>query len=443
MVAGVEPRGTRGEPPDKAVLGACVSWNSPLDLSHRDVRFIPDTVSDISMVTKKLIVVSCVWLAMSVLCHAQESAEDYVPKLGEFPPLDRAHYIAGELVFVDHVNRMGVLHLVCTGDFEFYRSASPHRFALLPYGTVRYHGAPAAIRDIPIGTLLHGYFFLPPEGDETVPPLKGRYRTNYKYTHAVSLEDDFSFYQRQGRSWKIESIDLKEGKLDVSLVGKFAKDADGLTDSQSLIIDPSTRVWLGRQIGSLQDLKPGQQVQMNLTWCPEWINRNFKCRDIWLDVESQQLATEHQRQVHIQHMKTRWLPGWVEKVERGDPKHSGKVTVTLFGGMDPSLYKEFMKSGGSMQVTAATETLRTSWQHGLGAKSSKFEVTQIENPPYGDSGVRVKFAIDFLREGFRPGRIVRVRHGSWDDKVELPVSERITNASQRVPDTFQPKQSSN
>lgn len=383
------------------------------------------------------------WLAIAASALAQEEPQDYVPKPGEFPPLDRAHYIAGELVFVDHVNRLGALHLVCNGDFEFYRSASPHRFALLPYGTIRYRGAPAAIRDIPIGTLLHGYFFIPPEGDNTVPPLKGRYRTNYIYTHAISLEDDFSFYQRQGRAWKIESVNLEKGKLEVSPTGDPAKDADGLIDGQSFVIDPSTRIWSGRQIGRLEDLQPGQEVQINLAWCPDWIYRGFKCRDIWIDAESRQAATEHQRQVHIQHMKTRWLAGWVEKVERAEPRHSGNVTVTLFGGMDPSLYEEFLGPTGSVQVTAAAQTLRTSWQHGLGAKSSEFEVTQVENPPHGSSGIRVTFAVDFLREGFRPGHIVRVRHGSWPDKVELPVSERITDTSQRTPDTFQPKNNTN
>jgi hypothetical protein len=379
------------------------------------------------------------WLALAAVACAQEKKPDYVPKPGEFPPLEKAHSIAGELVFADHVNRLGVLHLVCNGDFEFYRGASPHRFALLPYGIVRYHGAPAELRDIPIGTVLHGGFYLPPAGDKTVPPLQGRYRENYIYTHALSLEDDFSFYQRQGRGWKIESVDLKNGKLQVSPTGTAAKDAPGLTGPQSFHINPTTRVWSGRQVGRLEDLKPGQEVQVNLTWCPDWVNIDFLCRDIWLDDESRRLATEHQRQVHIEHMKTRWLPGWIDSVERGDPPHSGKVTVTLFGGMDPSLYEVFLGPTEEVQVAPATDTLRTNWQHGSKVRPKTFEVQRVENPPLGSSGLRITFPVEFLIEGLRPGRMVRIRHGSWPDKVELPASETDNSASGNGPDVFQPK----
>ena len=36
---------------------------------------------------------------------------------------------------------------------------------MLPYGSVRYRGGAATLRDIPIGTHLHGWFYLPPEGE--------------------------------------------------------------------------------------------------------------------------------------------------------------------------------------------------------------------------------------------------------------------------------------
>ena len=78
----------------------------------------------------------------------------------------------------------------------------------MPYGTVRYHGAPAELRDVPIGTVLHGYFILPPADDTSLPPQDsvGK-KYNPPYTHALTLEDDCSFYQRQGRAWKIASLD--------------------------------------------------------------------------------------------------------------------------------------------------------------------------------------------------------------------------------------------
>src|SRR5687768_505761 len=115
-----------------------------------------------------------VLLAVLVCCDPANGAgppapkSDFVPKPGEFPPAGvTGVFLVGELVSVDHVNRRGALRFVGNNMADRYNAPS-HEFALLPYGTVRYHGAPAELRDVPIGTLLHGYFVLPPEG-KTAP----------------------------------------------------------------------------------------------------------------------------------------------------------------------------------------------------------------------------------------------------------------------------------
>lgn len=86
---------------------------------------------------------------------AQE--KDYVPQSGTFAPMDKSRYIAGELVYIDPVNRRGGIRL--DGDEKGRYFTGPlHYFALLPYATVWHNGALAEIRDIPIGTHVHGYF---------------------------------------------------------------------------------------------------------------------------------------------------------------------------------------------------------------------------------------------------------------------------------------------
>ena len=90
------------------------------------------------------------------------------PKAGEFPPLEKAHTYRGELVFVDHVNRRGSVRVEGTG--KFYRN-DPHPFALLPYGMVRYHNAPADLRDVPLGTVMHAYGYLPPDPTTSSVPV--------------------------------------------------------------------------------------------------------------------------------------------------------------------------------------------------------------------------------------------------------------------------------
>jgi hypothetical protein len=70
-------------------------------------------------------------------------------------------------VFVDHANRRGSLRVQAAG--TYFRNA-PHPFALLPYAIVRYHGAPADLRDIPLGTVLHIRAFLPPDPNISAVP---------------------------------------------------------------------------------------------------------------------------------------------------------------------------------------------------------------------------------------------------------------------------------
>ena len=91
-------------------------------------------------------------LVISVFLFAEEK-EPYRPKQGEFPSLKEAKFHRGELVFVDHINRRGSLRIFTDG---YFRERRLHHFAMLPYGMIYYHGAPADLRDIPLGTVLYG-----------------------------------------------------------------------------------------------------------------------------------------------------------------------------------------------------------------------------------------------------------------------------------------------
>ena len=88
--------------------------------------------------------------------------EVFRPEAGKFPPLEKAKAYMGQLAFVDHANRRGSIRV---SGGELFHSTPPHPFAMLPYGMARYHGAPADLRDIPLGTMLYGRFYLPPDPD--------------------------------------------------------------------------------------------------------------------------------------------------------------------------------------------------------------------------------------------------------------------------------------
>ena len=55
----------------------------------------------------------------------------------------------------------------------------------------------------------------------------------------------------------------------------------------------------------------------------------------------------------------------------------------------------------------------------------------------GSSGIQVSLEIDLVTEGFRPGRIVRIRPDSWPI-VEVPREEYLPDARTTHKDRFPP-----
>lgn len=359
-----------------------------------------------------------------------QNKPDHVPKPGQFPPPDSGHYIAGELVMIDPVNRRGALRLDGNGPGDRYHAGPLHSFALLPYAMCWFNGAPAELRDIPIGTHVHGYFFVPPAGEEkTIPPLpKGQEQFEIKFNHGISLEDDFSFYQRRGQAWKVVSLDVAKGKLNVISMGKAAK--DGITGAYTFDIDHVTRVWKKRALVDLKDITPNTIVQLNLAWSQGWRDKEFTAAEIWLDDESRQFATELQRRRHVRYERQRWLPGWVDAVENFD-FGGGIVTLTLFGGMDASLYNDLKTTQEKgFGVAAAEKTLRT-WFHRSDKKIGQvIDWKEIADPPLGSSGIQVRLKFAELLDGYRPGRIVRVKCHDWIF-VTMPPEERMKSLDDR------------
>jgi hypothetical protein len=351
------------------------------------------------------------------------AAKEPALKPGVFPTAGSGTYLSGELVIIDPVTRRGGLRL--DGDAGGrYHDGPLHYFALLPYGMVWYNGAPAELRDVPLGTHVHGYFHLPPAGDEkTIPPLPAEQRRHeVKQNHAVTLEDDFSYYQRRGQTWKVVAVDLKKGKLDVAADGTPVK--DGINGKYTFDIDGVTRVWKGRQVVDLAEVKAGLVVQLNLAWSQGSRDKEFTVSDLWLDEEARKAATEHQRRRHVRYQQQRWLPGWIDHVELFD-YGGAEITVTLFGGMDRSLYDDLKATKDTgFWVACAEKTLRT-WFHRGDRKVGKvLEWKESDSPPPGSSGITMKLKFAEVLEGYRPGRCVRIKCERWAF-VTMPPEERV------------------
>ncbi len=403
---------------------------------------------------RSLFVLGCS-LLLFACCAANAADELFRPEAGKFPALEAAHSYRGELVFVDHANRRGSLRVQGSG--MFFRN-DPHPFALLPYGIVRYHGAPSDLRDIPLGTVIHVRAFLPPDPKISAVPvlpvnskkLDGNHNrgagTAPAENHVLLLEDEPSRCQREGVVWKLKEVDLKNhaGMVTASLEPK--QGVGGKATEEKLTFDAATRIWRGRECLGIADLIAegawpaegkkslgGQAVLLGFTWkpTPDGIFTRFHISDIWLDDAAMQRAAHNQSETHKAFIRSRWMPAWIDAVEYGKFGRA-TVTATLFGGMDDSLYADFSK-GSSAMMNAVENTLKhTHGAYGPAHMASRGSILEvIKKPgdaPLGSSGIQIRFETDLIIEGIRPGRTVRVRPSSWP-QVQVPREEYLNDGS--------------
>ncbi|MEZ6088118.1 MAG: hypothetical protein R3C05_08870 [Pirellulaceae bacterium] len=301
------------------------------------------------------------------------------------------------------------------------------------------------MRDIPIGTVLYGRFYLPPDPETSaVPSIKRNDVTAPPENHAILLEDGPSLCLREEKAWKLLSVQWKgtQGTIQASL--EKQDDGEGLGGVHTLTVDSSTRVWRGRELLGIEDLiseglwphegtKEFDQdsVYFALTWHPRYLYQEFHVGDIWMDELAMRTASERQRQRHIRHIRTRWMPAWIDAVEYGKFGNA-TITATLFGGMDRSLYEDFKPNIGG-KMAAAENTLRTWWPDHDGMDGRIVSIDTEDQPhALGSSGIKLRFEVPLILEGFRPGSIVRIRPGGWPN-VKPPVEERVRSFEDRWP----------
>ena len=368
-------------------------------------------------------------LGLSFFSSLAAAEETFRPETGKFPALEKAHTYRGVLAFVDHANRRGSLRVETPG--EFFRNA-PHPFAMLPYGIVRYHGAPADLRDVPLGTVMHVRGFLPPDPEtSSVPVVQSGNPERPAENHVLHLEDEPSFCLREGMVWKLKEVEVQTSQALISATREPQAAGDGKANVEILTVDAATRLWRGRECLNLEELIAegiwpasgkkalgDQAVLFGLTWEPtsNGVFLRYHISDIWLDEAAIQRATRNQTETHKALSRTRWMPAWVDAVEYGKFGRA-KVTATLFGGMEPSLYADF-KAGNPAQMNSVENTLKHT--HGdyspahMASGGVILELSRLPGAiPLGSSGIQIRFETDQIIEGIRPGRVVRVRPTSW------------------------------
>jgi hypothetical protein len=349
---------------------------------------------------------------------------------GQFPPEGSAHAVSGELMKVDHLERRFQIRVDRNDSQDRGVWDLPLDAGMLPYGSIWYHGAPAALQDIPLGTHLHGLFYLADPDDKTPPPdtWYRRKTPEFDFRRCFRIEDEFSFHARQKQLWKIDNVDLTTMKLTATLQD------NGKGSGQPKIFDllSSTRVFRGNAFADLKALQSGQNVLFNLTWVT--LYGPGRITDLWLDEPARALATARQMERHRIHIRERGLPGWVTAVE-DEPQ---LVTVTFFGNVDPKLFDELTikdlnappPKDGSPPPTeprgglaVARESLMAYDPVNDRKQGSILEVKKIPFEP-GSSGIQIKLKMDMMLEGYRPKRIVRFYPATWKVNA-LPKEEEF------------------
>ena len=403
--------------------------------------------------------VAAFYLGLSLLAstaNAEGDDKPFRPEIGKFPPVEKAHSYRGELVFVDHANRRGSIRVQGAGK---YFGNAPHPFAMLPYGIVRYHGAPADLRDIPLGTVLHVRAFLPPDPKiSAVPvlPVDSRKR-NSGYSgagiypaenHVLLLEDEPSYCLREGKVWKLKEVDLKNRQGMIIASRELKAGGDGKASEEAMTFDAATRIWRGRECLGVEDVidegiwpangkksLDGQSVLLGVIWkpTPDGVFTRFHVSDIWLDDTAMQRAARSQTETHKAFIRSRWMPAWIDAVEYGKFGHA-TVTAPLFGGMDESLYADFKKDVSAMMNGVENTLKHAGGNYGpehMASRGRILEVTKTDGKvPLGSSGIQIRFETDLITEGIRRGRVVRVRpgNGNWPH-VRLPREEFVGDGS--------------
>ena len=383
--------------------------------------------------------------------HQDPTTEPFRPVAGKFPPLEKAHVYRGELTFVDHPNRRGSIRVQSDGKFRFI---PPNPFAMLPYGIVRYHGAPADLRDVPLGTMMHARAFLPPGPKlSAVPVLPINNRTKKEgnagvgsapaENHVLLLEDEPSHCLRTGKVWKLQEVEINNQKGMIIARRESREAGDTQAEEETMTFDAATRIWRGREFLGVEEMiadgewpasgkksLEDQAVLLGITWkpTPGGVFTRFHISDIWLDDAAIQRAARHQNETHKTFIRARWIPAFVDAVEYGE-FGTATVTATLFGGMDDSLYTDFKKD--SRALMAASENTLKHWAGGtagtaqMASKGPIIEVIKANGDvPLGSSGIQIRFETDLITEGIRPNRVVRIRPAAWPD-LHIPREEYL------------------
>ena len=319
---------------------------------------------------------------------ANTSAPWYRLKDGEFPPYHCEHRIGGTLLSLDYVHHAGVLRDDSSGDLV--------DFTMPPFAGVRYVGAQADLRDLPLG--IHFTFLL--LQDESGA-----------FTTVIDMFDDVTDLVSRNASYRLDEAKVGDGMLMVSVMDPAQQGTANAR--QKLQVDARTRVWKdGKQI-ACGELIAGDVLLANRA--AHTTKGLEPCADIWVGAETLRKASEGQRARQRDFLRLRGLPGWVDSAD------TTQIVVTLFSSADrsvvQSLFSEKDFPVGKDLILATTNRELRLYDAGVdGVRARLLKVEHVTTECHGCSGIRLVLKPNEMLEGFRPGGLLRVINAEWPAK---------------------------
>ncbi|MSR43397.1 MAG: hypothetical protein EXS19_05100 [Pedosphaera sp.] len=168
------------------------------------------------------------------------------PKPVDFPPIDSARRVGGELISAD--------------------------FTMPPHASAKYLNAEADLRDVPLGTRF--LFFLNQD-------------SRGGFSRLATMQDQFTEDATASVSYRLEEVKPGEGKLIATKRG-IAKQQD-VPGRKEWLVNDERRMWMGGRQVKLSDLAVGDALPANLTG--ELRGAPSRCTDIWIGAETRKLVT--------------------------------------------------------------------------------------------------------------------------------------------------------
>lgn len=261
----------------------------------------------------------------------------------EFPPIGSEQRLWACLVSVDAIHRTGVLRLEDRDRLL--------EFSLLPAAPVFYRGAPAALGDLPPGTMVQIWGY----GDEETQLPR----------NVLRLSDAASVQAFSKVAFRVDKIDASQSTFTATLVSAPRTSplpyepvlhdvpqaiAGDSSDTVTFVYNDQTDWYQGNQLAESSALAVGQHVRLNFIRKfydgPPLITR---CTEVWLDEASQDLAAKKQWKSFVAFTRDRGFPLRVDVADDGQKL----VTVTLLETGLNDIFREW-KVGQVHDFSAST-----------------------------------------------------------------------------------------